>query len=121
MTHADVYNEQKNLAKVVNDWHRDRFPEEHKAIDIDLMGCCPRCKRPLYLIEATEQMEGKPTSYLRALAVEADTPAFLIFHIGPVVTGVQRIHPNRSEIFNEQKAYEYLCWLRQEHDCERHA
>jgi hypothetical protein len=120
VTHPDVRNKTKYEAKVVNDWHRDAFPETAKAIDIDLMGSCPRCNAPLYLIEATENTEDKPTSYLRGLAERSHVEAFLVFHDGEDVTGAQKVWPRRGRQGSVEECITAFTEIRREHMKKHH-
>jgi hypothetical protein len=61
-------------------WHRETFPDDNAAIDVDLMGCCGRCGAPLYLLETVRGSGEKSTWYLTRLraALRVPVPAFLV-------------------------------------------
>ena len=61
-------------------WHRENFPDDNAAIDVDLMGSCGRCCAPLYLIESVRGDGPKPIGYLLGLrhALKVPVPTFLV-------------------------------------------
>lgn len=65
--------------RTVQDWHRAVFCTNSTAIDIDLCGYCPKCRAPLYLIEATTNPT-KTASVVAELAHRAGASAFIIRH-----------------------------------------
>lgn len=79
--------------RTVQDWHYKQLPDNHTAIDLDLMGACAVgwCRAPLYLVEATTNPD-KPTSILRALAQRATLPAFVVYHDTLGVSGGRLVY-----------------------------
>lgn len=91
----DIQNPDLYADRTVQDWHREAFPKDHWAIDLDLMGACSKCRAPLYLIESTTNPQ-KPTSILMRLAKRADVPAFVIYHDTERITFAKRIYPSHE-------------------------
>lgn len=91
----DIQNHDLYQDRTVQDWHRESFPADHWAIDLDLMGACRRCRQPLYLIESTTN-PNKPSSILLRLAQRADIPAFVIYHDTEHITSAKRIYPSHK-------------------------
>jgi hypothetical protein len=118
--HAKVVNAVKYHDRTVQDWHRDTFnagPGSEalfSAIDLDLMGSCPVCRLPLYLIEATENPE-KHTSILRGLSDRAQTEGLVVFHDTGDVTGAKRVWPNDLQLLGEDAVRFHLLQLRKTH------
>lgn len=71
---ADLYHD-----RTVQDWHRATFCTNSTAIDVDLCGYCPKCRAPLYLIEATTNPQ-KSASVIAELAHRTGARAFIIRH-----------------------------------------
>jgi hypothetical protein len=74
-----VVNQALYLNRTVQDWHRFHLPDYASAMDVDLMGYCPHCYAPLYLIEASTNPQ-KAIGVLRALGELAHVPAGLVVH-----------------------------------------
>lgn len=118
MTPTQIQNPDLYANRTVQDWHREVFPADHWAIDLDLMGACSGCRRPLYLIEATTSPR-KSTSILRALAERASIPAYLIFFDVErgVVTGGRLIFPARGPLGRtEPQLRETFIRIRRQHE-----
>lgn len=62
-------------------WHRS-LPERLGMIDIDAVGICLKCKKPLYLAETAFDVGQtfKATTTTEALAKMAGLPSFLVFY-----------------------------------------
>lgn len=75
----DILNPTLYADRTVQDWHRESFPPDYWAIDLDLMGACNRCRQPLYLIESTTN-PNKPFTILENLAERANVPAVVVLH-----------------------------------------
>ena len=67
-------------------WHRERFDDDCKAFDLDMVGMCHRCDQPLYAIESTRSTGFKPTKWTRRVAVILNVPAYLIRYISQTST-----------------------------------
>lgn len=115
---AHVRNAAKYYDRTVQEWHAATFPKSFSAIDLDLAGFCPRCARPLYLIEAAET-EHKPTRVLRTLGLLTATPSLLIVHADHRISKAKRIDkPETGEWRTESELAEYIHKLRRLHECE---
>ena len=73
-----VRNAEKYYDRTVQEWHRLSLPDSWCAIDIDLVGACEVCYRPLYLFEAAEKP--KQSQIVRNMAESLGIPAFLVVH-----------------------------------------
>ena len=93
MTHADIRNPALYADRTVQEWHRDAFPNDYTAIDVDLLGACRRCRNTLYLIEATTNTENKTYTIVQRLAQRSGAHAFVVFHDERVVTGAKKVWP----------------------------
>lgn len=85
MSPLRIVNVDLYLDRTVQNWHREMLPADASAMDLDLMGYCPICCAPLYLIEATTRGD-KAAPALFELARRANVPALVIRHDrrGPV-------------------------------------
>jgi hypothetical protein len=63
----------------VNDWHRLVLGDDADAMDVDLVGMCRICPKPLYMIEGSRAAR-KPCPWLKAICNELDIPAFRILY-----------------------------------------
>lgn len=61
------------------DWHREQPEYNAKAIDVDLLGYCPSCKDPLYLIEATRSSGRKCADVLEHLGEIVNVPVWVVY------------------------------------------
>lgn len=111
--------------RTVQDWHRDTLPSSFMAIDLDLMGVCPRCKDPLYGIEATTN-PNKPVTILRQLARKADMAGIVAMHDTHGITGFRVVHdqsaakwPTNPLETPEMQLSGYIHQLRHQHVCGR--
>jgi len=59
-------------------WHREGFPDDAVAIDVDLMGSCPNCCEPIYLWECVRGDRPKSTAYMRGLVHSLTVPVPLL-------------------------------------------
>jgi hypothetical protein len=105
-------------------WHRRRFGDDASAIDVDLVGYCTRCARPLYAIEATRR-EDKSTRILVELARRLDCPALLVRYdeldgdlVGLRAHYARPIDGRRTFVGHEAELVELLLHLRLSHRCE---
>ena len=92
MSATRVRNVQLYLDRTFQDWHFQTFDSSFSAIDLDLIGCCPRCDRTIYLIEATTNEQTKCTRFVKQLAIDVGAPALLAFHHEGTVTGGRFIY-----------------------------
>lgn len=111
--------------RTVQDWHRDTLPSSFMAIDLDLMGVCPRCKDPLYGIEATTN-PNKPVTILRQLAVKADMAGIVAMHDTETITGFRVVRDQNDAKVSlnplqsaEMQLNQYIHQLRRQHVCGR--
>ncbi len=111
---AEILNQIAYHDRTVQDWHRERFPNNNWAIDLDLLGACCRCRQPLYLIEASTN-PNKPTTILRCLARQADLPAFLIIHDNATITGGYQLWPTTTRLSDEEQTAAALAAVRADH------
>lgn len=115
MSPRRVENEELYHDRTVQGWHRDSFPDSWTAIDLDLMGACQRCRRPLYLIESTTN-PNKYVGILTALAQRSDVPAFIVYHNTSEVTGGKVIYPHHERC-TPDRLIECLTNIRRNHRC----
>jgi len=113
-------------------WHRTRFGDDAKAIDIDLVGYCAGCRAPLYAIEATRQ-ELKSTEVLTGVADRLGCPAFLVRYVAEDVGKRERdeipalldlrvhyarpVDGRRRFVGHEREFVDLLLHLRTSHRC----
>lgn len=116
---SHVRNPEKYYDRTVQEWHATTFPKSFSAIDLDLMGFCPRCARPLYCIEAAE-VDHKPTRVLQRLGLLSATPSLLIVHSKHEIQKAKRIDkPETGEWRTESELAQYIHKLRRLHECDR--
>ena len=97
----DLYHD-----RTVQDWHRWQLPSWAYAIDVDLLGYCGQCARPLYLLEASTN----PHHGMRVLNMLGDlsqTPAHLVLH-------------DRRQPLHADSLRQHLLHLRWLHDIHHH-
>lgn len=109
-----IINAKLYADRTVQDWHRTKLPKNHTAIDIDLMGYCGVCSKPVYLIESTTN-PNKWTSVLHATAAEANVPAAVVIHQAGQVTAGRTIWPNAVNLNNERAVINRLVTWREHH------
>lgn len=109
-----IANETLYHDRTVQDWHRESFPSEYWAIDLDLMGVCKRCKKPLYLIESTTN-PNKPLSILSALAKELGIPGLMILHNTEKIIYARSVGKSRQ--LTQQELEDGIRALRTIHRC----
>lgn len=109
-----IINAKLYADRTVQDWHRTSFPSNHTAIDIDLMGYCAVCRKPVYFIESTTN-PNKPTSVLHATAITAYVPAAVIVHQQGQVKGGRTVYPNAVNLNNELDVRNQLVTWRRQH------
>lgn len=120
-----VRNAEKYYDRTVQEWHMLSFHRSWCAIDIDLVGACEACYRPLYLFEAAEQP--KKSQIVRNMAESLGIPAFLVIHNRRSPLWAQSLwSPSRRDGPAPQqtidKLKKELCKIRQAHRevCRRH-
>lgn len=119
MSPIRIVNPSLYLDRTVQDWHRSHLPEDCTAIDLDLMGACPRCYHPLYLIESSTR-DDKPVGILRSLARKADVPALLVLHDTSMVLGARLLEPLRKSYIDQHETAAVLQRIRLHHDWSVH-
>jgi hypothetical protein len=62
-------------------WHRERFDDDAKAYDVDLVGLCHRCDQPQYVIETTRSAGFKPTKWTARVALMLNVPGYLVHYV----------------------------------------
>lgn len=115
----EILNPDLYQDRTVQDWHRERFPRQAWAIDLDLMGACHICREPLYLIEATTN-PNKPTTILKKLAKRADVPGLVIFHDTTAVRSARMVHPRVNAYPDEGAVHGLLVAIRTYHFAHHH-
>jgi hypothetical protein len=81
--------------RTVQDWHRETFPSDYWAIDLDLVGVYKHCKQSLYAIESTTN-PNKPLSILSALAAKLGIPGLMILHSNGAIVYAQVVGESRK-------------------------
>jgi len=104
--------------RTVQDWHRESFPPDYWAIDLDLLGVCKFCKDPLYAIESTTN-PNKPLSILSALATKLGIPGLMILHSNGAIVYAQIVGESRK--LTREQLEHGISRLRQTHSetCQR--
>lgn len=115
--HEQIRNASLYQDRTVQDWHRTAFPSNYHAIDLDLMGCCSVCRKPLYLIEATTN-PNKASSILHQLSVMSGVPAFVVWHDQHDVTRAKYLGDGRT--FNKERFESVIHKIRRHHDQKEH-
>lgn len=111
---SHVKNPDQYFDRTVQEWHYYAFPKDYDAIDLDLMGVCHTCRRPLYLIESTTN-PGKYYTILRTLAELSQTHAFVVYHREGAITGAKLIYPQTATITSAEQLAECIHWIRRTH------
>jgi hypothetical protein len=101
IVNRDLYHD-----RTVQDWHRWALPSWAYAMDVDLMGYCGWCARPLYLLEASTNPQ-HTMRVLNRLADMAHAPAHLVLH-------------DRREPLDATSLRDHLMHLRWLHDYHHH-
>jgi len=87
--------------RTVQDWHRESFPPDYWAIDLDLLGVCKFCKDPLYAIESTTN-PNKPLSILSTLVRKLGIPGLMILHKEGSIVWARRVGYSDERLTREQ-------------------
>lgn len=109
----------------MSQWHRESFPDDAKAIDIDLDGACARCGRPLYLWEVVRGGGAKSTFYIVALArllTPPIVPVLLVRYWTCADGSLDRVcasfrHGGDGRVFDAAGLRDYLTGVRAAHRC----
>jgi len=90
---ALVQNPDAYFDTTVNEWHMKTFPWDATAIDVDLVGTCRSCNKPLYMVEATEN-PAKYSYILQEMARRCSCVAYVVWHQDKYVTEAQQVYPH---------------------------
>jgi hypothetical protein len=99
--------------------HRE-WPDEWRALDLDLVGYCPRCLAPVYVWEAT-RAANKGVSLLIEIARRLDCPGVLVqYRAAGDTSGIVAVEqsPRHVRIGDAAALYDYTRRLRAAHECE---
>lgn len=102
MARAIRYREAYEHRDAFGLWHGEHLPADCKAIDIDLLGYCPRCRKGLYLVEATVN-PSKIHTVLSTHCAAARVPGFLVVmdsYAAPEVFRVKQVWPRARWLFD---------------------
>jgi hypothetical protein len=112
---SHVRNPDKYYDRTVQEWHA-QLDRTWAAIDVDLLGYCPRCYGTIYLIEAAETAE-KVTRCVEQAAHSMGAVAILVVHRDHQIVKARTVAPERSQWGNAAELLVLIARLRREHEC----
>ena len=116
MSPQEIQNQQLYHDRTVQDWHRNSFPSDWWAIDLDLVGVCNKCRESLYFIESTTN-PNKATSILKRLAQKSGTTALIVYHSNGLIMRGKVVFPDMLPLKSEEEISDYLRSVRDDHRC----
>jgi hypothetical protein len=112
---AQITNPELYQDRFVQHWHRRVFPTDWWAIDVDLVGVCKKCRRPLYWIESTTN-PNKPLTIMRQIE-SPGVPGIVIIHDTQRIIEARWVSGENRIIGGETELSITLEQLRTQHIC----
>lgn len=114
-------HEYETGAKWFADWHREHPDNYATMVDVDGVGYCHRCLRPLYIIEATRSRRRKTAAVAERLADMLACECIVLYRDDTRPTEILVDRRTAGELVGwvpDGQAWDIFQEIRSRHDCD---